>query len=194
MSAALTWPVGTGLAGLRMTAEEYLAIGETAERYELIDGVVFMSPSPTPPHSEIALEVLGQVRDFNKRTKSIRIFAETDVRLSSGLVYRPDIVVYRSDRLPAGKIARLDLPPDLVIEVLSPSTKPYDLVTKRGDYERFGAQEYWVIDPDDASIRCWTPSGSNWAETPVRGDTLACTAIAGFVLELPPLRTIARGE
>lgn len=194
MSAALKWPIGTGLAGLRMTADEYLALGETVERYELVDGVIFMSPSPTPRHSEIALEVLGQVRDFNKRARSTRVFAETDVRLSSDLVYRPDVVVYRSGRLPSGKIKRLDLPPDLIIEILSPSTKPYDLVTKRGDYERFGIGEYWVIDPDDASIRCWGRSGGEWAEMPVPGDTLASAAIAGFVLEIPPLRKIAQGE
>lgn len=169
-------------------------MGETAERYELIDGVVFMSPSPTPPHSEIALEVQFQVKAFIRSGGRARVFAETDVRLSSGLVYRPDIVVYRSDRLPAGKLARLDLPPDLVIEVLSPSTKPYDLVTKRGDYERFGAREYWVVDPDDASVRCWGQGGGVWTETLVTGDTLESAAIPGFVLDIRPLRTIARGE
>ncbi|MBC7771431.1 MAG: Uma2 family endonuclease [Pyrinomonadaceae bacterium] len=194
MSAALKWPPGTGLAGLRMTADEYLALGETQERYELLDGVVFMSPSPMPPHLEIAIEVLGQFRDFNKQAKRCRVLAEGDLRLTPGLVYRPDIVVYRPGRLPTGRLQRLDLPPDLIIEILSPSTKPYDLITKRGDYGQFGVGEYWVIDPDDASLRCWNRSGGGWNEIPVQGDALPSTAIAGFVLEMPPLRQIARGE
>src|SRR5256885_1453627 len=53
--SALPKPLGSdiGYAGLRMTADDYLGLGETQERYELINGVVFMSPSPTPRHSEI---------------------------------------------------------------------------------------------------------------------------------------------
>lgn len=194
MSAAPKWPSGTLLTGLRMTADEYLALGETQERYELIDGVIVMSPSPIPPHSEIAAEIIGQLRNFRKRTNQIRVFPETDVRLSPVLVYRPDVVVYHTDRLPAGKLARLDLPPDLVIEILSPSTKPLDLVSKRGDYQRFGGGEYWVVDPLDGSVRCWRREDNTMTLVSVPGETLASSVIAGFVLDLAAVRAAGEGE
>jgi len=174
-----------------MTADEYLALGETPERYELVDGVIVMSPSPIPPHSEIAIEIIGQLHAFSRRTRSARVFAETDIVLSTGIVYRPDIVVYRAVQLPQGRIARLDTPPDLIIEILSPSTKPYDLITKRGDYDRFGTNEYWVVDPEDASVRCWSRDAAGMNERSVPADSLASSAIPGFELDLQALREIA---
>lgn len=185
MSAVPRDPLG--YAGLRMTADEYLALGETEERYELIDGVVCMSPSATPDHSDAFIEVIGQLRDFARYSGTIRVYAETDVAFAAGTVYRPDIVAYKQDRIPH-KPARLTKPPDLVVEVLSPETKPRDLITKRDDYEKFGVAEYWAIDPADGRVRCWVREGESLAERPVSTDRLASTALQGFVLQIAPLR------
>lgn len=114
--------------------------------------------------------------------------------LFSGLAYRPDIAVCRAERLASKTLTRLDLPPDLIVEVLSPSTKPYDLVTKRGDYDRFGVAEYWVVDPNDAGIRGWTRRGTEWEDAPRSPDVCIGTAIAGFTLDVAPVRMIASGE
>src|SRR5207248_98420 len=132
MSAAPRYPRDIGYNGLRMTADEYLALGETPERYELIDGVVVMSPSPFPDHSEIAIEITFQLKQFARSGGKVRTFADTDVRLTSGKVYRPDVWVYRAERL-ASKVEHLTTPPDLAVEILSPSSKPLDLITKRDD-------------------------------------------------------------
>ena len=101
-----------------MTADEFLAIGETQERYELIDGVVVLSPSPFPSHNEITARITGQLFVFAERHGTIRFFPETDIRLNTGKVYRPDIAVYIANRIPK-RVPRLDTPPDLVVEVLS---------------------------------------------------------------------------
>lgn len=170
-----------------MTAEQYLAIGETSQRYELIDGVVCMSPSSTPEHSEVFVEVLGQLRDFAKRTGNIRVFAETDVAFATSTVYRPDIVAYLSARLP-GKVARLSEAPDLIVEILSPGTKALDLITKRDDYEKFGVGEYWTIDAADARVRAWVREGKVLVERAAVGGTVACAALPGFGLQIAPLR------
>ncbi len=180
-----------------MSATEYLALGETSDRYELVDGVIFMSPSPFPPHNEESFEVLGQLHAFSRQSRSVRVFAETDVVFSRALVYHPDIVVYRTDRLRRGRLSRLDTPPDMVIEILSASMKPYDLITKRGDYQRYGVGEYWAIDPDDCKVRCWRREPGDpgvFAESTGAGSTMPSAAVPGFCLDLVALRQVGQAD
>lgn len=195
MSAISRIPPEIGYHGLRMSAEEYLALGETRERYELIHGTVSMSPSSFPEHGEVANEIGGQLRNFARATKSVRVFEEIDVHFSADTVYRPDICVYRIERMPK-KSARLNKPPDLVIEILSPGTKPLDLITKRDDYEAFGVGEYWVVDPVDGRVKCWRrpAAGHGFAETLVSGEHLESASLTGFRLDLTLVREAARGE
>jgi Uma2 family endonuclease len=180
-----------GHAGLRMTADEYLALGETQDRYELIDGVVVMSPSASDEHSEIAVSIAAQLSVFAHRTGSIRVFADIDTRFGPGIVYRPDVLVYLGTRL-QGAVRRRDLAPDLVVEVLSPSNRGLDLVTKRRDYDRFGVGEYWIVDPEGGQIRVLQrrADGEPFVESLVSGDTLASVSLSGFVLDLKPVRAI----
>lgn len=182
-----------GFAGLRMSADEYLALAETHERYELIDGVVVMSPSPSDEHSEVAVDIAAQLSVFANQSGQIRVFAEVDTRFGPTIVYRPDVLAYLSARLQSGA-RRRDLPPDLVVEVLSPGNRGLDLVPKRRDYDRFGVGEYWIVDPESLQVRALqrpTPADP-FVETVVTGDSLASAAIPGFSLDLRPLRAIMR--
>ncbi len=189
MSAVPRLPSDFGYAGLRMTADDYLALGETPERYELIDGVVVMSPSPNFRHQKIVLLLIRQLDAFAQRSGG-ELIPDIDIRLSPGLVYRPDLVYYGPGRL-TGIPARLDTPPDLVIEVLSPGSKPLDLVTKKSDYERFGVGEYWVVDPATGDVRCWSRRGDAFVESRAAGDRLTSGVVSGLVLDLAPLRGVA---
>jgi Uma2 family endonuclease len=183
-----------GYAGLRMTAQEYLALGETPERYELLDGVVvMMSPSPFANHNEIAAQVSYQIQLFAGPQRTVRVFPETDLQCSDRTVYRPDLSVYQTGRLPP-KVPRLTTPPDLIVEVVSRGSKAYDLITKRQDYDRFGVGEYWVIDPDDGSMKCWQRQGSSLVQVETNRDTLASSSIPGLVLDLHAIREIAGSE
>ncbi|MCA3005546.1 MAG: Uma2 family endonuclease [bacterium] len=190
MSAAPRFPHQLGYAGLRMTADDYLSLGETADRYELIDGVVVMSPSPSPQHGDAVAELIYQLKAFARlQMPGARVLAETDLRLADTLVYRPDVMVFASTGQPARAAARLQSPPDLLIEVLSPSSMQLDLVTKRDDYGRFGVREYWVVDPADGAVRCFRLEAGVLQETAAGGDRLASAAVAGLVLDLTALRT-----
>jgi len=189
MSAAPKYPSDLGYAGLRMTAEEFFALGETRERYELIDGVVVMSPSPTPRHQELLQALQEQAGTWRRAHAGSRVIPDVDIRLGRGLVYRPDLAVFAPGRLKKTP-ERLEIPPDLVIEVLSPSSKATDLITKRSDYERFGVGEYWVIDPEDVRVRAWHRQGTQLVERAVEGQSLAATLLDGFVLDLSSLRSL----
>lgn len=191
MSAASKYPPEFGYAGLRMKASEYIALGETNDRYELIDGIVVMSPSPLPRHQKVRAFLAASLVGSAKSIPGLEFFPDTDVIFAEGTVYRPDFSIYAPGKL-RGVPIRLTLVPDLVIEILSPGSKPLDLVTKRDDYGRFGVGEYWVIDPADLSVRLWRSRAGQFEETPMSGETLASTAIAGVVLDLAALRTFMR--
>jgi Uma2 family endonuclease len=187
MSAVPRHPADTEYFGLRMTADEYLALGETRDRYELIDGVVVMSPSPTPRHQKVARLLLREIERYADARPACEVFYEIDLRLSDTTVYRPDIVVYapgRLERLPE----RLAEAPDLVVEVLSVGTRALDLSTKRADYARFGVAEYWVIDPVALVATVHRRAGSGYAETGIGSGRLASAALPGLSVDLDALR------
>jgi Uma2 family endonuclease len=187
MSAVPRQP-GGGYAGLRMTAEEYLALGETNERYELIDGVVCMSPKPGSPHHDVQWLIFEQARAFAKQQGG-RCFCDFELVLSDRLVYAPDIMCFAPGRV-VGAVKRVDSAPELVIEVLSPATAHFDLTRKRDDYDRFGVGEYWTVDPATARVRCFRRGAGRLEEQAVLGDRVASAAWQGFVLDLRPLRGV----
>jgi Uma2 family endonuclease len=190
MSALLRQFDGFGYAGLRLTADEFLSLGETSDRYELVDGVVVMSPGASYPHQKIMALLFRQL-DRYAESMGGDLVTDADVRLADNLVYRPDLVYLAPGRV-VGLPQTLVMPPDLVIEILSPTSKPRDLITKRADYERFGVAEYWVVDPDTGNVRAFQRirPGAAFAETVAAGDTLSSTALPGFVLGLAPIREV----
>lgn len=178
-------------AGLRMNADEFLRIGDTPDRYELIDGVVVMSPSPSYQHQKVMALLFRQL-DRHAEPIDADLVTDTDLRLADNLVYRPDIL-YFSPRRVIGFPQTVSAVPDLVIEILSPTSRPRDLITKRNDYERFGVGEYWVVDAHAGTIRAFQRAEVNapFNEQVVTGDTLASSAVPGFVLDLRPIRRLA---
>jgi Uma2 family endonuclease len=192
MSAVPRKP-GRGYAGLRMTAEAFLALGETDEHYELIDGVVCMSPTPSPLHQKILRLIQRQLEAFIDANPGFDFYPDTDVTIDSRYVLAPDLTCYRPGRVPAMP-QRLTVPPDLAIEILSPSNRAYDLTQQRALYERFGVGEYWVIDPATGNVRCFRLHEGRFEEAAVDGETLESSMLTGFVLDLKPLRAVVRAE
>jgi Uma2 family endonuclease len=181
-----------GYSGRRLTAEEFFALGETDARLELIDGVITVSPSPFPIHQRYVHEIQWQLESARRRGTPIVVIPDTDLQLASHLVYRADVLVYHADRVPTTP-TRLATPPDLVIEVISGGSRGHDLITKRDDYESHGVGEYWAVDPADLRVRAWRrdPAAPDiFTELPFRGTLLPSTAIAGFTLDLAPLRDL----
>jgi len=95
-----------------------------------------------------------QLGTARRRGVSIRVLPDSDVRFSESEVYCPDVSVYLASRLPTIP-KRLEIPQDLVIEILSPSSCSMDLVTKRDDYMRFGVREDWIVDIAKRCVTAW---------------------------------------
>lgn len=184
MSAVPKQP-GGGYAGLRMTAHQFCALGETHERYEFIEGVVRTSPRPGSRHQEVLWLIAEQARKF-AHTSGGRCFVEVELVLNAGLVYVPDIMCFAPGRI-AGFPARFEQVPDLVIEVLSPGNSQFDLTRKRDDYARCGVGEYWTVDSASLRVRSFRRLHGRFDELQDVGGTLACIAWPGFVFDTGPL-------
>jgi Uma2 family endonuclease len=176
-----------------MTAREYFSLGETDERYELIDGVLVMSPSPTLPHQDIVRALLRQIEPTVDELPGVRIVLDTDIKFADDTVYRPDIAIYLPGRV-SDETDYPDAAPDLIIEVVSPSSKARDLITKRDDYARFGVREYWVLDADVSAIHVFRTVGRarKYARPSLARTAVDSTAIPGIGIDLPILRDTLR--
>ena len=182
--------------GLRMSADEYLRLEDDGCRYELIDGVVCMSPSPTPGHQNVEGQVFGQIWTYLERHPVGAVLTEVDVRLPAGpngeeTVYRPDVVFLRAERVTRNR-DRITEPPDLIVEIISITSRHYDQETKKSDYERFGVREYWIIDPIRETMGFYRLREDRYVEVKHQGDAFLSEAVPGFVLDLARVRKAFR--
>ena len=133
------------------TYEDWLKLDENI-RAELVDGKIYMMAAPSRRHQSALSALHGQFWTF-LRNKPCRVYpAPFSVRLNKdeNTVFEPDIVVVcdhskLNDRGCEGA-------PDLIVEVLSPSTSGYDKYTKFYAYLRAGVREYWIVDPEDRTL------------------------------------------
>jgi Uma2 family endonuclease len=143
-----------GLPPLKLTYEDYLYLPEDGKRHELIDGEHYVTPAPTTKHQAISFNLSVLLGSFLRDSKTGRLFAAPfDVVLSDTDVVQPDLVYISTKRSAILTEANLQGAPDLAIEILSPGTRRTDLVTKRHLYEKFGVQEYWVVDPEIETVQ-----------------------------------------
>lgn len=111
-----------------------------------------MSPAPHPDHQTIVLNFAAALREFVAAGKSGKVFVSPlDVVLTPRRVVQPDILFIAKNRL--GMIgSHIDGAPDLVMEVISAGSWQRDRIEKKALYEQAGVTEYWIIDPDAATI------------------------------------------
>jgi Uma2 family endonuclease len=133
------WPPPTG----PLTVADLERTPDDGRRYELVDGVLIVSPAPVIPHQVVlhALEVLMDAA----LPEDLAIIPGTGLWMSDINELVPDLVVVRREQL-AGR--KLTSPPTLVVEVRSASTALFDMNTKKAVYERFGVPSYWIVVPD----------------------------------------------
>lgn len=180
--------------GLRLTADQYDSLPEDGFRYELVDGVVIMSPGASFPHQRISLQIAASILEYLQRNPVGEVFENVDVYLGLGphgadLVYRPDIIFLRTDQV-TRRMTRFQGPPPLVVEIVSESSKRYDRETKMADYERCGVTEFWLIDPDRKGAWFYQGVGGRFREIAVEGDTFRSLVLPGFELSLKQLRAL----
>jgi Uma2 family endonuclease len=150
------------------TYEDLLALPEDA-RAEVLAGEVVTSPSPLPRHAKAqgALRrfVGGPFDDDDDRggPGGWWILIEVDVRLGSRDIVRPDLAGWRRERLPFPWDTRpIDVVPDWICEIVSPSNAAHDRVVKRNLYAAHGVGFYWIVDPMERTLDALRLEGGRW--------------------------------
>jgi Uma2 family endonuclease len=159
-------------SAIRYTYADYLSIPEdTSHRHEIVGGELFVTPAPRARHQEVVVNLTRVLANLAWERGHGKVFTgPITVHLHDELVVEPDVIFVRADRLgivdPEGGV---EGPPDLVIEVLSPSNRAYDRNLKRKHYLDNGVPELWIVDADESTVEVWTPRS---AEPALLRDTL----------------------
>ncbi|MCL2046769.1 MAG: Uma2 family endonuclease [Oscillospiraceae bacterium] len=129
---------------------------DDGKRWELIDGIPYaMAPGPSQEHQSISMGISNQLYNFLKG-KTYKVFsAPFDVRLNhdseDDTVVQPDIIVVCDETKLDGKSC--NGAPDMVVEILSPTSERNDRVVKFHLYLRYGVNEYWIVDPVEKTVQ-----------------------------------------
>ncbi len=138
------------------TMEDFLMLGEMKTPCQLINGELIMSPAPAPNHQRVSRK-LFKVIDKAIGDIGELFYSPIDLYIDNRNVFQPDIV-YLSEVSKSFLTGRgIEGPPDLVVEIISPSNSYTDRNQKKSSYLDFGVKEYWIIDPGNETIEIYTP-------------------------------------
>jgi len=180
------------LSSTKFTYEDYVLFPDDGRRHELIDGEHYVTPSPVTKHQKISGNLFGLLYSHIQKTKIGHLFAAPmDVVLSDLDVVQPDLLFISNARVSIITEKNIQGAPDLVVEIVSESSRKTDEIVKRKLYERFRIAEYWIVDPELESIkiyRCSDKGYSRIAELSVEAnDTLNSPLFPDWQLPLSKL-------
>lgn len=137
------------IAPTAITVHDYMAMPQGPPYHQLIDGELYLSPSPSWKHQDIALNIATKIRHYMETDDVGRVFvAPLDVCLTEINVYQPDVFFFSHSRKKILGERCIEGAPDFVVEILSESTAHLDRGHKRKIYARTGVKELWHVDPE----------------------------------------------
>ena len=145
----------------KITLADYLLMPELNHPYEIIDGEMMPSPAPTPAHQIIGANIFTPLNQYvRSKELGVVLFAPVDIILQRDPLRtrQPDVLFIRKDKLPGTslddleELQLLEITPDLVVEVLSPSDTKKVLTGKLADYQRIGVKECWLVSRETRSV------------------------------------------
>lgn len=155
---------------LVLTYQDYLQMPDDRNRREILDGDLYVTPAPSPGHQRAVVNLVRLLENHLAGRGLGKLYvAPVDVILSQIDVVQPDLAFVRADRLGIVTRSGIQGAPDLVIEVLSPSTGPVDRGPKKETYARFGVQEYWIADPDARTLEIYCLEGATYSPVQAAG-------------------------
>ena len=170
----------------KFTYEDYVKTPE-GERYELLDGELIMAAVPNMAHQSTQSNLGGEfyilVRDADLGWV---YFSPTDVYLSDTDVVQPDLIFISKSRSHIRTGKNIRGAPDLVVEILSPSTSANDWGYKRDLYAKYGVKEYWLVDPYAKQVMALLLKDRSYEIVGVyrEDDTLRSPTLERFELDL----------
>ncbi|MFH1898653.1 MAG: Uma2 family endonuclease [Candidatus Desantisbacteria bacterium] len=145
------------------TYEDYLTLPNDGKTYQVIGGDLFMTAAPLIYHQAISRNLAFIIWEFVKDHDMGEVFnSPVDIVFGSTNVVQPDIVYVSKKRLDIIREKAIFGAPDLVIEILSPTTLQMDVLLKKALYQRFGVREYWIVDPKEQKVEVFVMEGGKY--------------------------------
>jgi Uma2 family endonuclease len=141
---------------IKLTYKDYASLGDD-KRYELIEGELYMVPSPDFSHQSVLGNLWDYLRNFTKKRQlGIVLCAPLDVVFPDNNVLQPDILFISKERMGIITEKNIKGAPDLLVEILSTGTLERDKIVKKSLYEKYGVKEYWIVDPTGKQVEVLT--------------------------------------
>jgi Uma2 family endonuclease len=170
-----------------LTYEDYVQFPDDGKRHEIIEGDHYMTPAPRRKHQRSSGRLFIALSGFVASRRLGEVFAAPfDVVLSDENVVQPDLLFVSAARAAIVTEDNIQGAPDIVVEILSESSRKKDEVIKRKLYERFGVQEYWVVDPELEIVKIFKQTQQKYGRavelSKETNDVLTTELISGFSL------------
>jgi Uma2 family endonuclease len=165
-----------------VTFEEFCDAVREDQKADLIDGVIAMASPENTEANDLFCWLLALMEFYTRETEAGRVFgSRVAFRLTPTDAPEPDVAFLRADQSHRIHRGRVDGPPDLAVEIVSPDSVERDYDTKRKLYERAGVGEYWIIDEHERAVTLYRrgPKGKFREVRPRQGE-LASEALPGF--------------
>jgi len=173
----------------RISTDYYKLLPEGAP-YQLIEGELVMTPAPNPWHQFILGRLFIALSEFVKKEESgIVLLSPVDLYLDDENAFQPDLIFISKEKKDIIKKDGIYGAPEIVMEVLSPSTAHYDLREKFKVYERTGVREYWIVDPDMKTVEVYLKGAGGFSlkcKAETEGE-IGSTVLQGFKIRLEEL-------
>ena len=137
----------------KLTYDDYVCFPDDGRRHEIIDGDHFVNPAPSTYHQTVSKRLQFQLySQIELRGLGILFNAPVDVHMSEHDIVQPDLVVILKENQTIITPSKVKGVPDLLVEIISPTSRNSDRQLKRNLYESSGVTEYWIVDPFDHSL------------------------------------------
>jgi Uma2 family endonuclease len=176
--------------GTKLTFEQFRQLPDDGKLYELVHGEAHLTPSPTTKHQIVLYRLITSLHAYLSRNPLGRLlFAPLDVRLSADTALQPDLIFITNANSAIIQEDYIRGTPDLVVEILSPSTAAHDRATKLPLYAEAGVGEMWMIDPQAKTVEILKLQGNKYlVEAALAGSrVLTSTCFPGWELPLSDL-------
>ncbi len=153
--------MGMSVPNVLHSADDLASMPEDGNRYEVIDGELFVTPAPSRLHQSMQTEMLVRLHAYATPLRFEVFAAPTAVRASAMTEVQPDLIVLPYD-YPGRREAPWERMSELVlaVEIFSPSSVRVDREKKRRLYMAGGVREYWIVDLDTRSVEIWVPGAA----------------------------------
>jgi len=149
-----------------LTYDDYCELSNDRNRYEILDGELFITPTPLIKHQQVSGNLLYVLGNHVATNHLGNIFpALTDVILAETTVVQPDLIFVSNERREIITDRAVEGAPTLIIEILSPITQQTDRVTKAQLYAKYGTLHYWRADPDQHTFEAYELVGDRYVIT-----------------------------